>query len=313
MRLLSMSGFIPEHICDTVRFTGYNGDVSIAHYCGYAADFISQTIHDSSIDGAVFPHTCDSTRIMKSYLSQCDKFIYQMNVPVRRDNAAIDYFSYVIKDYQSSVEHHFGIKINDVDERCRLINRRNNKLQELYRNLDSFSYSEYINYIHNMLKQPLSLQNTEPNFAEKDSGNKRVFIIGSFLSAVRLAEIIENNGMKIVGDNIPESGRLAFRDNVELSGDIYKEIAKSILTGRQSPTQNDFDRLISDDMREIKEKNADAVIFLSQKYCEPYDYLYSAYKKCLDEHNIPSVKITLTDSEDTKGAELMLETFADMI
>lgn len=31
MKLLSMSGFVPEQICDIIRFTKYKGERSITH------------------------------------------------------------------------------------------------------------------------------------------------------------------------------------------------------------------------------------------------------------------------------------------
>ena len=49
MRILALSGFIPEQICDVVRFTGYEGEYNIAQYCGYAADYISQVINDDNL------------------------------------------------------------------------------------------------------------------------------------------------------------------------------------------------------------------------------------------------------------------------
>ena len=69
MRILSLSGFVPEQICDVVRFTQYEGDYKISHYCGYVSDYISQVLNDASIDGAVFPKSCDSSRVISSYLS----------------------------------------------------------------------------------------------------------------------------------------------------------------------------------------------------------------------------------------------------
>ena len=33
MNILALSGFVPEQICDTVRFTRYTGDRNITHYC----------------------------------------------------------------------------------------------------------------------------------------------------------------------------------------------------------------------------------------------------------------------------------------
>lgn len=81
MKILAMSGFVPEEICDTMRFTQYSGNRNISHYCGYASDFIDQALQDSNVDGVVFPKTCDSTRIIKSYLEEAKKFVYQLNVP----------------------------------------------------------------------------------------------------------------------------------------------------------------------------------------------------------------------------------------
>ena len=62
---------------EEIRFTGYTGERNIAHYCGYAADYISQVMNDRDIDGAVFPKTCDSTRTLTSYLSGSGKFCFQ--------------------------------------------------------------------------------------------------------------------------------------------------------------------------------------------------------------------------------------------
>ena len=80
MNILSMSGFIPEHICDTVRFTQYSGERNIASYCGYASDFISQVMGDKNIERRI-SQSCDSSRIIGSYLDTCGKFLHQINVP----------------------------------------------------------------------------------------------------------------------------------------------------------------------------------------------------------------------------------------
>jgi benzoyl-CoA reductase/2-hydroxyglutaryl-CoA dehydratase subunit BcrC/BadD/HgdB len=97
------------------------------------------------------------------------------------------------------------------------------------------------------------------------------------------------------------------------SGDIYEKIAYSILYKRPSPTQDLFDETIKSDLSEIKEKGCKGVIFATQKYCEPYDYLYSVYKKALDEQGIPSIQIRMSDSTDGRAKESSLEAFRDII
>ena len=133
------------------------------------------------------------------------------------------------------------------------------------------------------------------------------------MESVGILESIENLGLKVVGDNLPESGRIAGISPCEIEGDIYKNISKSILSMRLSPTRNNFEKIISCDIKEIKEKEVQGVIFITQKYCEAYDYLYSVYEKKLRSEGIKSLKIALTNSESYKKCELQLGAFADVI
>ena len=312
MKILSLSGFVPEQICDTVRFTGYLGGRSISHYCGYAADYISQVLNDVSVDGAVFPKSCDSARIIKSYLGNTDKFIFQLPVPARRDEAAVNYFAGEIKAYKEAVEKHYGIEISDITERTEAVNERNREIKKLYENLEDFSYSDYLRRIHKMLTTPLYEQVLSAPKAAKESG-KRVYLVGSFLTSDGILDTLEDSGLNVVGDNLPESGRLASAAPCKIDGNIYKNIAESILSARLSPTQNNFGEVLEHDIAEIREKKACGVIFLTQKYCEPYDYLYSVYEKRLRAEGIKSLRISLSNSDDYKKSELAIEAFSDMI
>lgn len=313
MKILSLSGFIPEQICDIVRFNGYSGNRGIAHYCGYASDYISQVINDESIDGAVFPRSCDSCRVIGSYLSDCGKFLYQMNVPARRDSAAVQYLALCIKHYKSSVEKYYGIAISDIEERSEIINKRNVEIKNLYERLGEISYTSYLRSIHKLLSEPLHEQSVLQISREGETTGKRVYLVGSFLSGCDILESIEKAGMTIVGDNLTESKRLFSVSPVELEGNIYENIAKSILQNKLSPTQNNFLDILAADLAEIKRKQVRGVIYISQKYCEPYDYLFFVYKKMLDNNNIPVLHLSLADSADSRKSEFSIEAFADMI
>ena len=233
MNILSMSGFVPEHICDTVRFTQYSGERNIASYCGYASDFISQVLNDSGIDGTVYPKSCDSSRIIGSYLEESGKFLHQISIPAGTGSAAVSFFAEEIKRYQRHIEEHYDISIYNIDERTQLINSRNRKIYDMYDNLENIDYFEYIKDIHNNLQRPLSAQNVGSKTYNARNAGRRVFVIGSFLSSAEIAKCIEENGMKIVGDNLPESGRLCSFPETKTTGDIYHNISESI---RQNKT-----------------------------------------------------------------------------
>ena len=313
MKILSMSGFVPEHICDTVRFTQYMGERNISHYCGYASDFISQVLMDGSIDGAVFPKSCDSTRIISSYLGNSGKFLHQMNVPVFGVSGAEDFFAFSIKRYKEAVESHYGICINDIEERSQKINFRNEVIGKTYQDIEMLSYTDYLTKVHEMLKMPLEEQQWCDNIQRRMPTDKTVFIVGSFLSNLKIPMLMEQIGLTVVGDTLPESGRMVSVKPVDLVGDIYKNIAKSILSARLSPTQNEFNNILKSDINEIKNKSAKGVIFITQKYCEPYDYLYSIYKAELEALGVEVLRLSLNSTEDDRKVALALEAFADIL
>lgn len=313
MNLLALSGFVPEQICDVKRFSGYQGDEKISHYCGYVSDYISQVINDESIDGAVFPKSCDSTRVIGSYLQDCGKFAFQVNVPTRQDEAAVKFMASGLKQYKDSLEQHYGIEIRDIQERTELVNDRNRRLKELYETIEGISYASYLEALHTMLQQPLREQKIPSGIKSSGGEGKKIFLVGSFLANHKIAETVERAGLNIAGDNLTESRRLFSAPEVSLKDDIYENIARSILQNRMSPTQNNFSGILSADMEEIKAKDIRGVLFVTQKYCEPYDYLLSVYKKMLDEKGIPVLKISLADSTDSRVMEAALEAFADIL
>lgn len=316
MRILSMSGFVPEQICDTIRFTGYLGRHSISHYCDYASDYISQILEDDSIDGAVYPKSCDSCRVITSYLENSGKFLHQIRVPAREDEGAAAYFAASIRAYQTELEKYFQIEIPEasIRERADMIAERNRRVRLKYDSLlEGASYFSYLSQIHRMLQQPLAEQEVEAPPPEKRARGIPIYLIGSFVGDLAVIGKMEEIGLKIVGDNITESKRLFSVKELDGRGDIYGQIARSILGNSLSPTQDDFSTVLARDMEEIRERGAKGVVFLIQKYCEAYDYLYYIYKRELDRLGIPVLRLSVSGTVNMQVRALALETFADML
>ncbi len=312
MKILSMSGFVPEAICDTVRFNGFKGDAGYSHYCTYASDYISQVLSDDTIDGAVFPKTCDSSRSISSYIGESGKFVYPLAVPVVRSDDAISYYAYVIRDYKTAVEAHYGIRISEdeIYDRFRMVEARNASINSLYESLaDGLSYSSYINAIHESFTKPLAEQKIETS---GQSTGIPVFLLGSYMTNAGIVDSAEKNGLRITGDDLPESNRIAKRA-FPVVEDIYQLVALQVLSSRTSPTQNSYSDRIKETMEEIGKKGCRGVLVVTQKYCEPYDYYYSVLKKALDDAGIPSLKLELDGSLDQNLHEAELGAFASML
>lgn len=312
MKILALSGLVPEQICDVVRFTGWPGNRNIAHYCGYAADFISQVVEDPMVDGAVFPRTCDSSRILKSYLEETGKFLYQLTIPTGRNSTAERFLAEELKRFKDAVETKFGVELEDTRYRAQLVARRNLSIKSAYDRLDHVSYCDYHAAILDMLTKPLAEQSF-PKLAEKKASGKPVYLVGSTLTDAGLLQKISDCGLDVVGDDLPESGRLADEKSFSVNGDIFLSIARSMLDRRPSPTQNDFDAQIREDLDEIAARGAKGVIFVTQKFCEPYDFFFYVLSGKLKALGMPTLKISLTDSSNFQRNELALEAFSDML
>ena len=312
MKILSMSGFVPEAICDTVRFNGFKGDAGFSHYCTYASDYISQVLSDDTIDGAVFPKTCDSSRSISSYIGESGKFVYPLAVPVVRSADAVKYYAHVIRDFKTAVESFYGVNISEEEiyDRFRMVEARNASINSLYESLaDGLSYSSYINAIHENFTKPLAEQKIETS---GQSAGIPVFLLGSYMTNAGIVDSAEKNGLRITGDDLPESNRIAKRA-FPVVEDIYQLVALQVLSSRTSPTQNSYSDRIKETMEEIGKKGCRGVLVVTQKYCEPYDYYYSVLKQALDDAGIPSLKLELDGSLDQNLHEAELGAFASML
>lgn len=313
MSVLALSGHIPEHIGDIVRFTNYSGERNITSFCGYASDFISQVLHDDTVNAAVYPRSCDSCRVITSYLENSGKRLYQFNIPQGRADMALDYYAKCLKDYsQWYYDSDSGVD-EKVRRRTELINTRNAEIQKLYQNLEDISFYDYLERIHIELKKPLEEQCIGDVGIPSNNEGKRVYVFGSLMANTDIAHVIEGCGMNVVGDNLPESYRLAYDEVIPVIGDIYENIAASMLKRRLSPTQNDFAGIFDTCLDEIRSKGVKGVVFVLQKYCEPYDFLYSAFTKRLDNEGLPYTKISCLNSEDIGKSKLLLEAFSDVL
>lgn len=314
MNILSLSNLVPEQICDTRRFFGYEKRKRISHYCQYAADFISRALDDPDIDGAVFPRTCDSCRTLGAYLESSGKFLYSLSLPVRRDEGGTAYLTESLRRYKEAVEEHYKAKLNDIPERAELVNARNRALKRLYERLPELSYGAYLEKIHALLQKPLREQSVPEDLPKAPCRDgPKVFVVGSTQPGAEPVRTIEEAGMNIVGDRLPESRRLIFAPEVTLSGDIFRSIAESLLSSYTSPTQDAFSRIVEEDREELLRTGARGVIFLTQKYCEPYDYLYPAYSSMAESLGVKCLRVASSGGEAAAGAALAIETFAGLL
>ena len=113
---------------------------------------------------------------------------------------AIRYFAEILKNYSKALKEHYKVSLTteSIERRIELINKRNAWIKAAYDRLDRISYYEYLSKIHQLLSEPLEIQAEEIEFVETETTDKKVYVVGSFLANVEIAETIERLGMKVV-------------------------------------------------------------------------------------------------------------------
>ena len=191
-----------------------------------------------------------------------------------------------------------------------MVEARNASINSLYESLaDGLSYSSYLNAIHENFTKPLAEQKIETS---GQSAGIPVFLLGSYMTNAGIVDSAEKNGLRIIGDDLPESNRIAKRA-FPVVDDIYQLVALQVLSSRTSPTQNSYSDRIKETIEEIGKKGCMGVLVVTQRFCEPYDYYYSVLKKALDDSGIPSLKLELDGSLDQNLHEAELGAFASML
>jgi len=145
----------------------------------------------------------------------------------------------------------------------------------------------------------------------------RIVIEGSFCEQPPLAliRLIEDAGCYIVGDDFT-IGQSWFESDVPTDGDPVLALATSYLDRSvYSSVRHDFRNPRWDGLVEkVRRNQADAVLFLVAKFCEPAYFDYVPYKQELDRASIPHLQLEFEEKSFTfDRLRTEVETFVESL
>jgi hypothetical protein len=235
---------------------------------------------------------------MDAYLMDSGKFVHKLDVPAIGGELGVQRFAQSIQEFRLKLEGHFAVAISEhgISERSAMLRERGKHLAKLYDSLQYIRYSDYIAQINDMLKHPLDKWQTFAPDGHSGSGHgKPIYLVGSFIQDPTLLSELEDSGLRVAGDNATNSKRLfangAYAGAVSRGDTPISAAAREILEQRRSPVLDTFACVWERDWAEITRKGIRAVIFLTQQYCEPYDYLYALYQEKLSAAGVPLFRV----------------------
>lgn len=148
---------------------------------------------------------------------------------------------------------------------------------------------------------------------EEWDGHK-IVVTGIIADSPSLLQIFADNNMAIVADEVAHESR-QFRLDVPEGDSPYTRLAEHIakLEGCSLLFDPDKKRTkILSDM--VRNNNAQGVVYLLTKFCDPEEFDAPIIKKHLDKEGIPSIVIEIDQqTQSYEQARTALQTFADVL
>ncbi|MFX0000111.1 MAG: 2-hydroxyacyl-CoA dehydratase subunit D [Candidatus Hodarchaeota archaeon] len=332
----------PEEIFMAAGFTPYRllGDPIIEHdkvnehvpptHCVWAKNVLEQAMRglNPDIKGVITSHSCDCTnREFDIWVETVDcDFLFYLNVPLKRDKIALNFFLNDLKEMISQIEDKFKIKIHskEISDAIKLNNQIRKLLKKIseYRNKMILKGSEFHELVKlsqtkdkekvlNILKEKLIELKNKGSFPEKKM--KRILLTGSVIDDTDFLRFLEDKGFQVVTDDLCIGSRY-FWNTIEEDKDPIEAIAEYHLSkplySTKMPSYERFEFL-----KFLAEKyEVDGVINIAMKFCEPMLYDHPYMNKKFKELEIPYLFIEmLYNREQYKQLSTRFEAFAEMI
>lgn len=324
-----------------MRVFGSGGDFSrsdtaLQTYCcslvrGILNDALSGKL--DYIDGAVFPHTCDSMQRLSDIWRLNTRFRFHLDVvlPVKLNTpAAAGYMVQVMKKFKKDLETRLNISITE--EKLRAAIKQTNAVRKTLIALDrvrstqieSFGAEEmhlavraamvmdpgqWLSNANTLLAEMATKRNTAVS-----TPRKRILLSGGMCGSRDIYAIIESGGGRVVHDDMCTGTRFfeglvdEDRDPIDAIADRYRQ--RIICPAKHAGIFARGDQLI----KTAGEKNIDGVIFLLLKFCDPHAFDYPYLKQLLDKEKIPSLVLEVEDqSAVSQQMVTRTEAFLEML
>lgn len=282
------------------------------------------------LDGMIIPHTCDTTRMIVGI------WRYTLNTPyidnyllprqVDRPSART-YLKGELVRLKSNLEKCTGNVVTDeaLRESVKVFNANRAALRSLYEfhanNTQALSSrdlytvikaamfmdkSEHTAIVEELLKELKALEPVKDN-------RVRLVISGGVWEPPEILDMIEELGAVVVADDLLTGARYIEPD-VDLEGDLLDGLALRQLNripfgGFDSTTRERRAFLVET----VKKANAQGMVFLHLKFCEPENYDYNDMREAMNQAGIPNIRVETEYANTSLGqVRTRLQAFIEM-
>lgn len=332
--LLLAAGAHPLRLFGT-RETIHLADSHLQAYCcsvvrGILEEALSRRL--DFLDGMVFPHTCDSIQRLSDIWRMNIPFGFHLDVilPVKLDTqSARDYMTDVLKKFRTDLENRLKVDISDaaLEKAAALESSIRKSIREIYelrsaapRIMPGEDLYTVVRAAMIMDRERLAVllagtaADLQAQVAEDKTPAKRIVLAGGICNHPDIYPMIEQAGGAIVWDDFCTGARY-FSEPAAEGPDPISRIAGRLIDRVVCPAKHkDLDGRAAHLIRIAKEKEADGVVLLLLKFCDPHAFDYPYLKSSLEEAGIPLLAVEIEDPLPAEGPlRTRFEAFLEML
>ena len=322
------------------RILGSGADISRAdsYLQAYCCSLVRGSLEDALagrlefLDGAVFPHTCDSIQRLSDIWRMNTGFGFHADIilPVKLDTeSAVDYMVSVLRRFRQDLEKGLGVTLTDAKlaDAIRICNQVRQLLATLYELRRTRPGVIGGSDLHAVFRAALVMDRVELAEAlatlvdqlaaapqSQDESKKRIVFSGGLCSMPDIYRVVEEAGGRVVWDDFCTGARYfeglvdETREPIQALTERYRE--RVVCPAKHAGIYNRGAYLLE----KVKENRADGVIFLFLKFCDPHGFDYPYMKAMLDKEGIPSIMFEIEDQLSSEGQlRTRCEAFLEMI
>ncbi|MCX8123039.1 MAG: 2-hydroxyacyl-CoA dehydratase family protein [Spirochaetes bacterium] len=307
-----------------------------AHLQAYSCSLVRGALEDalqgklSFVDGAVFPHTCDSIQRLSDVwrLNTGMKHHFDVVWAVKLNTASARKYMYdVLVRFVKELEQGFGIKItnDNLKKAVATYNEIRSLLKNIWQLKSDNKSSLTGSQMNALIKAAMIIDRDElvdhlkaliPSIelSPQNETRKRIMLIGGICNHPDIYDYIEASGGVVVWDDLCTGSRY-FEGAIATDKEPLQAIADRYYERNICPAKHrDYYTRAETIKAMIKKHNVQGAIFLYLKFCDPHSFDYPYLKQALDEIGVPSILLELEQQLPSEGqVKTRLEAFIDMI
>ena len=317
--------------------TGGGDQGADAHLQAYSCSLVRGALSDwlegrlSVLDGTVFAHTCDSMQRLSDIwrLSDPQRFHADVLWPVTvRAPGAEAYSVEMLKDFAAAYGRHFNAVIDDeaLAGAAALYNRIRRRLQRLYalrrerpglvpgRDWLALMRTAMVMDRRALAERLADLVSALAQAPASPFSGKRLVLAGGVCEAPAIYETIEAAGAQVVWDDLCTGWRYAAGE-IDVTGDVWTALARRYLRRSVCPAKHAGLTYRADELiAAARQAEADGVVFLYLKFCDPHLFDYPYLKQRLAAADLPCLMVAMEDPRAAEGQlRTRLEAFIEML